>query len=208
MTDKLSLYNDALLILGERSLSSLSEAREPRRALDEAYDAALAFCLERGFWNHAMRSVQADSSASVVPTFGYSYAFTKPSDLRRVHSVSAYETMDPPLLQYVDETNYWYANSDPIYVRYVSDDVAYGGDLSLWPETYANYVAHRLAFRTCNRITGQKPDNDLRNDMRRALSDARSKDAMDEPPGFPPRGTWIRARGGSPSSMSGTGRGL
>lgn len=208
MASKISLYNDALLILGDRKIASLAEAREARRALDDAYDQALDYCLEKGFWNFAMRSVQVDSSASVVPTFGYTYAFTKPTDIRRVHSVSTSETMDPPLLKYVDETNYWYANADPIYVRYISDDSAYGGDLSLWPETYANYVAHRLAFRTCRRITGKAPDNDLRNDMRRALSDARSKDAMDEPPGFPPEGTWAKSRRASRSSFSGTGRGL
>ena len=205
MASKLSLYNDALLILGDRKLASLAEGRDARRALDDAYDQALAYCLEKGFWNFAMRSVQVDSSASVVPTFGYQFAFTKPSDLRRVHSVSANETMDPPLLEYVDETNYWYANSDPLFVRYISDDLAYGGDLSLWPETYANYVAHRLAFRTCNRITGKAPGDDIRVDLKRALSDARSKDAMDEPPGFPPKGSWVRSRTANLTGMR-TGR--
>lgn len=196
MASKLSLYNDALLILGERKLASLAEAREPRRALDDAYDKALDFCLEQGFWNFAMRAVQIDSSASVVPTFGFNHAFTKPDDFIRMYRLSAYEQLDPPLLDIVDEPNYWYANCDPLYVKYISDDIAYGQDLSIWPETFADYVANRLAIKTCKRITGKDPGEDLIRAEKKARMDARAKDAMNEPPGFPPRGTWVRSRGG------------
>lgn len=202
MASKLGLYNDALLILGERKLASLAEAREPRRALDDAYDSAVGYCLERGFWNHAMRAIQADSSASVTPTFGFNYAFAKPSDFVRLHSFGATETFDPPLMTIVDEPNYWYANVDPLYVRYVSNDTAYGMDLSLWSETFADYVANRLAVKTCKRITGKSPDDGMKADEKKALAVAKSKDAMDEPPGFPPRGSWVNSRLGSFSDRS------
>ncbi len=194
---KLGLYNGALLILGERNLASLSEAREPRRALDDAYDSALEYGLSRGFWNFAMRSVQIDSSASVVPTFGFNYAFTKPSDVVRTYQLGSSETFDPPLMTVVDEPNYWYANIDPLYVRYVSNDSAYGGDLSIWSETYADYIMTRLAIKTCKRITGKSPDADMFAVEKKALAIARSQDAMDEPPGFPPRGSWVRSRTGT-----------
>jgi hypothetical protein len=97
----------------------------------------------------------------------------------------------------VDEPNYWFANIDPLYVKYVSNDAAYGGDLSIWSETYADYVATRLAVRTCKRITGSKPDDDLRVAEKRALAQARSKDAMDEPTRFPPQNTWSLSRRGN-----------
>lgn len=194
MADKLSLYNDALLILGERKLGSLSEAREPRRAIDDAYDKALGYCLEAGFWNFAMRAVQIDSSSSVVPTFGYTAAFPKPSDFVRTYKQSQFEQLDPLLLDIVDEPDYWYANCDPIYVKYVSDDIAYGKDLSIWPETFADYVATRLAFKACKRITGKDPTDELIKGEKRAAAIARGKDAMNEPIGFPPMGTWASAR--------------
>lgn len=196
-TSKLALYNGALLILGERKLASLSENREPRRALDDAYDDGVSYALESGFWNFAMRAVQIDNSASVTPTFGYTYAFTKPSDVVRIHSYGSNETFAPPLLTIVDEPNYWYANIDPLYVRYVSNDTAYGMDLSLWSAMFADYVMHHLAVKTCKRITGKMPDSDLQNRERRALARAQSKDAMDEPPGFPPRGSWATSRRGA-----------
>jgi hypothetical protein len=194
VTAKLELYNDALLNLGERKLASLSENREPRRALDDAYDKAVDYCLEQGYWNFAMRTVQIDSSASVVPTFGYSFAFVKPGDFIRMYRQSQSEQLEPPLLDITDEPGYWYANCDPLYVKYVSNDTAYGKDLSLWSETFADYVAMRLALKTCKRITGKEPSDDLVKGEKKARMDARAKDAMNEPPGFPPTGTWVQAR--------------
>jgi hypothetical protein len=44
---KLGIYNDALRILGERKLSSISEDRPPRYRLDDIYDfGAIEYCLE------------------------------------------------------------------------------------------------------------------------------------------------------------------
>lgn len=194
MAEKLELYNDALLILGERKLASLSENREPRRALDDAWDKALDYCLEQGYWNFAMRAVQIDSSASVVPAFGYDFAFVKPGDFIRMYRQSQYPQLDPPLLDIVDEPGYWYANCDPLYVKYVSNDTAYGKDLSIWSETFADYVAMRMALKTCKRITGKDPTDELIKGEKKARVDARGKDAMNEPPGFPPTGTWVNAR--------------
>jgi hypothetical protein len=194
VTTKLELYNDALLILGERKLASLSENREPRRALDDAYDKAVDYCLEQGYFNFSMRSVQIDSSASVVPAFGYSFAFVKPGDFIRMYRQSQFPQLEPPLLNVTDEPGYWYANCDPLYVKYVSNDTAYGKDLSLWSETFADYVAMRLALKTCKRITGKEPDDVLIKGEKKARMDARAKDAMNEPPGFPPTGTWVQAR--------------
>lgn len=191
---KLERYNGALLILGERKLASLSEAREPRRALDDAWDIVPAYCLEAGYWKFAMRAVQIDASASVVPTFGYTNAFAKPSDFVRMFKQSQFPQFDPPLLDIVDEPDYWYANIDPLYVKYVSDDVAYGADQSIWPETFCDYIDMRLAFKTCKRITGKDPSEDLIKGEQRAAAVARGKDAMNEPPGFPPMGTWASAR--------------
>lgn len=201
MATKLGLYNGALLLIDERKLASLTENREPRRALDDAYDQALRYCLEQGLWNFAMRAVQIDASASVEPTFGFNNAFTKPDDFIRLQQIADNERFEPPLLgnSVVDEPNYWFANCDPLFVRYVSDDTAYGLDLSIWPATFTNYVEHHLAVRVCKRVTGKEASDSLKNDLKRARADARGKDAMNEPVGFPPAGTWSRSRGGMTS---------
>jgi hypothetical protein len=196
---KLSVYNDALLHLGETRLASLTEARSPRRALDEAWDDGVEYCLEQGLWNFAARSIRADSSTSIDPTFGFTYAFAKPEDWIRTVVVANNDQFNPPMRgrEYNDEGGYWYANCDPLYVRYVSSDNTYGLDLSLWPQTFSTYVSTHLARRTCKRITGSDGGmKDLWQLEKKARVDARSKDAMNEGVGEMPRGSWSRSRSG------------
>lgn len=206
MTDKLTVYNDALIHLEDRRLASLSEARESRRVLDDLWDGALAYCLASGEWNFAMRSVQADSSASITPTFGYQFAFTKPTDWASTFQVSAGETFEIPLKEYEfnDEAGIWYANVDPLYVKYVSNDPAYGGDLSLWTPLYAEFVSARLAVKGCRRITGNTSLLEgLIKLEDKAKKAAQSRDARDETPISPPRGSWVTSRlGAYPATWS------
>lgn len=192
MTDKLGLYNLSLLFLGERRLASLDENREPRRALDDAYDSALKFCLEQGFWNHAMRVAQIDAVADA--NIGYDYQFTKPTDWVRTYSVSSFATLMPFLQDYVDEGGYWYANSDPLYVKYVSSNESYGANLSLWSETFTTFVSTYLALRSCKRVTGNDPGDSLKEEFKKSKALARSTDAMNEPPGKFPTGSWVTSR--------------
>lgn len=195
MATKLATYNMALGHLGERKLGSLTENREPRRVLDDYWDATVAYCLERGFWKFAKRNMQIDSSDSITPAFGYQFAFEKPADWVRTYLVSNNERMDPPLLAYKDENGLWYADSDPLYVEFISNDTSFGLDLSLWPETYTDYVSLRLAARACPRITNSSTRlEELAKQERRAKEDALSKDAMDGAPGQPPVGSWVRSR--------------
>ena len=196
MASKLEIYNMALGHLGERKISSLSEAREPRRVLDDFYDAVVAGCLEEGFWNWAMRTVEHASSDSYEPSFGLTYAFEKPTDWVRTYLISTSERMDPPLLEYVDEGGLWYADNDPLYIKYVSNGTSYGLDLSLWSQRFADYVAANLAVKACKRVTGSLDENLFKIEDK-ARRKAKSKDAMDEPPGFAPTGTWVRSRGAS-----------
>lgn len=210
MTTQILVYNQALSLMGERRLTSTSEARDARYHLDNSYAVALSYCLEQGFWNFAMRAAQLDASVSVEPSFGYQFAFTKPTDWVRTYIISASETFDPQLLTINDEAGYWYANVDPLFIKYVSNDTSYGADLSLWPETYAHYVASRLAVMTAPAIctASETKMSELYAIEKRARVDARSKDAMNEPPQFPPRGSWSQSRGGGRSRLSGTSRGL
>jgi hypothetical protein len=201
MTTKLAVYNDALLAMGERRLNSLSDRSPSRFELDETYDQSVQIALERGYWNFAMRSVMLDPSASITPSFGYRCAFEKPSDWVQTYAFSASESFVQPLLDIVDENNLWYANCDPLYLKYVSSDSAYGGDLSLWPSSFASFVAHEMAIRACHRITGAAASDRMLLAHERARGNALSRDAMNEPPGFPPTGTWVQSRGGHSSSM-------
>ncbi len=203
MASKLALYNASLRLIGERSLTSLTEAIEPRYVLDEVYEEAVLYALEQADWNWAIRSIEANDVPSVVPTFGYDYSFTKPDDWLRTAGVWSGEEEDDPLTDYSDEQEYWYANITPIYIRYVSSDNEYGKDLAKWGKTFTRYVESHLAAEICTRLTqGKTALDQLRKDETMRLSSAKSKDARNDPARFPPPGLWTRSRAGAGSNRS------
>jgi hypothetical protein len=196
-TTKLEVYSQALLALGQKKLSSLTENSDQRRVLDDYWTRVTLYALEQGQWNFAMKAVEIESEAGIEGTFGYAKAFLKPDDLVRLAGLSSSEYFDPPLTRYLDESGYWWADIDPIYVRYVSDEVDYGMALERWPETFTKYVYLYLASQIAPRLTiAEQTQQALDVLVKRARTDARSKDAMGEAPGFRPQGSWSMARAG------------
>ena len=198
MTDKLTVYNDALGHLSSDRLRALTDSSAPRRALDDYWRPTVLYCLERKFWNFGYRTVQIDRSQSVVPLFGYAFAFKIPDDWVRTRKLSAVETLDPPLLQVAEETGYWFANVTPLFVQYNSNHDQYGFNLGAWPESFADYVGLRLAIKACKRVTGSEsllegPEGLLRRETK-AYRICSSICAMNEPIGFAPMGRWASSR--------------
>ena len=198
MASKLSVYNGALREVGERKLASLTENREPRRVLDSAWDAeAVKTCLAAGQWNFATNSIELTHSPSIDPAFGYSYAFDKPENWVRTVAMCGDERFNAPLLQYQDEGSYWYADVDPIYVRYVDAGTSFGLDYGKWPINFTRYVEFFLAARICMSLTQNASKRDGLETLAEVwLTKAKSSDAMDEPTKFLPPGSWSTARHG------------
>lgn len=202
MTTKLTLYNGALLVCEERPLSSVTEATEPRRLLDAVWDGgAVDYALEQGLWNFAMRAAQLDYESSLEPAFGFQYGFSLPDDWVQPAAVCSDEYFNEPLTRYVPEGEYLFADVPTIYVRYVSNDAAYGADFSRWPQTFVEYFQHYLASKIVGKLTSNRALKDaLTTPIRRAnlvqqkLTDAKSKDALAQPTQFLPEGSWSRSR--------------
>lgn len=194
----LQLYNESLRLCGERALSSTSEAREPRRLLDDVYNGgAVDYCLEQGLWKFAIRTSQVDYDATITPDFGYPYAFAHPSDWKRTVEVSGDEFFNGPLTDYRDEAGYWFANLTTIFVRYVSNDVSYGANLALWPETFRRFLCAYMAGEIIDKLSqAQTRRVEILRQLRERRADALAKDAMNDPTKFYPQGSWSGARMG------------
>lgn len=193
---QLTLYQDALLLAGERFLSSLTEEREPRRLLDRVWaNDPVTACLEMGQWNFAMRTQQIDYDASITPPFGYARAFTKPADWVITSALCSDEFFRVPLLRYLDEAGFWYSDLDTIYVRFVSNDATYGADYTLWPEAFREVVTEYMCSKVIRRISNSD-DEEAKSEKRLAakLMKAKSNAAMAGPTMFPARGNWGLAR--------------
>lgn len=202
MTDKLSLYNGALIKIGQPRLAELSDQGKSRRALDFTYDKTVKACLEAGYWNFAMRFAKATASPSASTTYGYQFVFDKPDDWLRTAAVTVDEYGRVPLLDYDDRADFWLADLETIYVRFVSIDEDYGLDLGRWPESFVDYVECCLAVAICEEITGSNTKMaDLEKKRDKAWKKASNRDVMNEPvTKFPPTGRLVRSRFGGMSS--------
>lgn len=198
MTTKLTLYNGALRMLGQRKLASLTENRLSRRTLDDIWDeGAIDACLEQGLWKFATRSIELDYNPSEEPDFGYPRVFNQPDDFIRTVAVCQDAYFKIPNEDYQQEASLFFASVDVLYVRYVSNDSSYGGDYSLWPVSFVNYVQSYMAYMACDALTqGTTKKQELERTMRMYLIDARSKAAMEEPTKNIPDGRWVQARRG------------
>jgi hypothetical protein len=193
---KLGLWNSALYELGHRPLTDTGEAVEAGRALAHFHSQVVEECLASGSWNFAMETIKATADTGVTPNFGYTEVFAKPADWLRTIGVSEDENFSLPLIHYYDDSNFWSANSSPIYIRYVSDDTGLGLFLTNWPAQFTRYVELELATRIAPKIARSEFDrvSEMRDNARKR---AKNTDAMNEPqPKFAPPGSWTQSRGG------------
>ena len=197
-TTQLDLFNGALTLIGERSLSSTSEATESQRLLTAVYGrGAVNFCLSRAEWRFAQRTVQLDSVVGLTPTFGFLYGFNVPSDHIRTVSLCIDENSTIPNNDYDKQGAVFYSNVDPMYLKYVSNGANYGALLSSWPVQFARYFEHYLASQICYKLTGGKISTDAATVIAEKMLDiARTADAAEGPGKFIPMGRFGRSRHG------------
>ena len=198
MATKLQIYNTALRYCKERKLSSLTENREPRRLLDDVWDTGgVDHCLEEAMWKFATASVRLDYDPTIDPEFGYARPFSKPDDWVLTVAVCSDEYFDVPLTRYLHENNYWYADLDEIYVRYVSNGDAYGNDLSLWPASFMRFVSAYFASEIVGKLTGGNTEtiDEVEAILKKNTLNAKNRDAWNQPQQFPAPGSWVSSRG-------------
>ena len=198
MTTKLRLYQNACLVLGTTPVVSLAENNPVRYALDTVYDNDMVrVCLEQGQWNFGTRTVKMSYDTDVAPPFGLNKAFAKPDDYVRTTALCQDEWFRIPILEYADENNYIFASLETVYLKYVSNDDKFGGDLSIWAPSFSTFVEVFMAWKLAPLHARDKDRRREINELyRMAKIDARSKDVMNQPTEFPAQGSWLRYRQG------------
>lgn len=196
MTDKLTLYNAALLELNERSLLTLSDDVPPRRYLDSAWtQQAVDKLLMAGQWQHSVRAVRVQPDLNAATLFGHPYVFPIPTDHIRTVALTVDEFWRVPLVNFEIDAHNWFASVTPIYAKYVSNDITYGSNLGRWPPNFVEFAGLWLAWKILPKLTGNKTDREtLRKRVDKALVEAQSTDAMEQGVKFPPTGSWVSSR--------------
>lgn len=199
-TTRLKIYNGALQICKVRQIQSLSVNEESRRELDLVWnDNGVRYCLQRGQWTFARVAAKFNADTAIQPSFGYRYGFAKPSDYVNTSAVCSDEFFNAPVTRYADETGFWYADIDTLYIKYTSDGPTFGGDLAQWSEAFTEYVKAYFASKVVGKLSGDntreeqiiKPRTGI---LALALDIAKNSDLQGEPQRFPPMGSWTRAR--------------
>lgn len=197
MADKLRIYQGAARLLGYTAgVASLTENNVLRYKLDEAWDDAVEMVLSQGFWNFAIREAEIDKEVGYDPDWGYDYQFTKPTDWVRTVAISDNGDFQGGFEQYLDQTDYWYAGIDPLYVRYVSNDASYGTNVTKWDQPFAKCMEAYLAFECSLGVAGgsRQLQSDTYSLYKARLKDAKTLDAIDERVKYRPAGRLVRSR--------------
>lgn len=202
-TTKLKLWKEALRELGQPTITATDVGELNSQTLAEVYDDTVNYCLEQGYWNHAITTLALATQGAVGASatgggglFDYIYPYPKPPGWLKTVRLSASNRYWPPLEDYEDAGGQFHADITPIYAVYLATGP--GLDLTKWPDSFSTYVSGELARRICKRIGGSQQDyEDLEKRTKMYLYDARSKDAMNEGTRYMPEGklSMVRRRG-------------
>ena len=192
MPTKLSVFNAALTHLGEPAINSVDVAKEVGRVLRSNWEDAVFYCLEEGPWTFGKVRQQLARLAA-TPDFGYTYYYQKPTDwAKTVHLSSVDDSPHSPWPDFEDEGTRIATDETELYMLYISTDAinAPGN----WSQRFADYVAARLAFASCERITGSRSHAEQ---ITKVLSGFEAKatnhNASQQPAKQMPQGSWVRA---------------
>jgi hypothetical protein len=152
MTTKLAVYQEALRLIGEHDIATITDDVECRYVFDGEYDNAILYCLAQGWWRFAFfTAAVAPAGSSTVP--GYTQAFAKPAGWLRTHSVGIINSTTRFVPIDFNE------QGGSVYVKYTTGVVlkylkasATEIDPANWPEVFAKVVAAYLAMACCERI--------------------------------------------------------
>lgn len=193
MATKLSVWKQALIHLGQATITTLTDDVEARYVFDTAWDGVVEEAFNDGDWNFAKKSASLGASSTGTVAPGWTYVWDYPPDYLRTIAVSNYAGFRDPFREYLDEGGFLHTNTTPVYLRYISDDKV--DNVEDWPTMFWRYVAMKLAYETCDRITnGATTQDRLEVRLQKALRKAKSVDARNENNKVTHPGSWLRAR--------------
>jgi hypothetical protein len=198
MADKLDIFSRTLVKCGQRPLLSLSDARPEQRAIDRVYDSAVEKLIEGALWKFAARTDELQPSATVTSNFGYQYVYEQPEDYVRIIRICDNERLRPTLRDFMLEGEFIYADCNPLYLQYVSDDPRHGYDVGKWTPSFTDALVDELVVRTAPFLMNadvQKIEQ-LEKQAKRSFYVAKGRDAVNQPECWTPPGRLVRARSG------------
>lgn len=176
--DQVSLYNNALVAIGERKLSSISEDREPRHKLDTIWNlGAVEYCLDL-IKPHWATTVVKLNSPSASAQHDLDEVHTLPAAYLSLVGLYSDSKLDQPVNRYIIEGRTIACEYDPVYLRYVSNAPA--SSFTNWTPNFAQVVVAYLAKELAATYAPSRRD-ELRTSFESAVQAAIQVEGFKEP---------------------------
>lgn len=177
MASEIDICNLALGRLGAERITNLDNAQTPNEQLCQLfYPVARDMMLESRDWSFLMKRTALTTPNPVPPEWGYGQSFSLPSDVYRVIDCRR-DTFDgqPSSFEWRKELNEILCDTDIVYIRYISRDVAAASYSTLFVMAVSTMLASLMAIQiTENRGLKQ----DLSIEAQQWLSEAAALDGM------------------------------
>lgn len=168
-TTRVSICNEALSMIGAKTIQSFDDNTENARRCASIYDSSRRALLRMHPWSFAKKRAQL---APVVthPSFGYSHAFPLPKDFLRVH--------DTGQQNYEMEGRHILANTNLINLVYVADQ----DNEELWDSLFSECMALYIVNKLAKPITGSNAEADSAwQKLQNMLKQARAINGQERP---------------------------
>lgn len=168
----IEICNSALWKIGANRIVSLDDGSKEANACNDRFEPCKRAVLRMHPWNCAMKRATL-AALSTTPEFGYSFECPLPSDFIRVFGVSPETEPD-----YRIEGKSILSDVESLDLKYVYDVT----DLTKFDDLLCEAVAFYLAWDICYAITQSlQLKESMKQDMKAAISKARSADSQEEP---------------------------
>lgn len=189
MASVIGICNSALVKIGARTITSLTEGSKNANLCNEQFAKLRDEVLRAHSWNFAVARAKLGRLVE-APAFGFAYAYQLPSDFLR--AVAIHDNPGGGTVPYQIEGQRVLTDAEAIYLRYVrriEDPNAFD---ALFREALAYRVAAELAVPIAQSSTLHEQMQRLSD---RAVRRARGVDAQENYPEPLPDGSWLTARG-------------
>lgn len=199
MASQNSIANHALDLVGEPSISDISDTTERAVRLLAAWDDTRDAALRARNWRFSIAR-DSLSALSSTPAWGFDYQYQIAGDVVRVIQVDQYFPAPPSLSDYVGgDTAPYRIEQDkiltdiaaPLKVRWVLNSI----DVGLWDPCFARVMACDLADRVSIRLTeSETMKSRIKAERMDALREATRANAIEQPPTAFGESSWVASR--------------
>lgn len=198
MASQPEICNRALIKLGPKTITTLTDNTTPARVLSGLWDTVRKAELSKRYWNFALQRTSL-AALGTTPSWGFANQYQLPNDYLKLVMVND-TYVAPGLTDYRTQDDSPYAIEGsalltnfgaPLKLRYVRDIT----DPAAFHPLFVEVMAAKLAYEACYAITQSNTGRQqAAQDYKDAVKEAAQANALDKPPQGLVDDSWVLGR--------------